>query len=369
MSAALLAPFLYPYYLTQREQGLTRSLDEVALYSSTWRDYLSTAGRLHYGAWSHRFFEGTTSLFPGTAPRPCSPSSALVAQPRLARRPDPDDRRDWRRRRRALVRARAAGLRARSTSGCRCCRASAGAARFGFLALIAVAVLAGFGVAALRERCGQARRWWPVVAAVAASRRSTRRRCARRSPTGRSTASRASTRRSADRSVGAVAEFPFYPPAAIFRNAPYVLNSTAHWKPLVNGYSGFVPGELSRASRTRSGDFPDDRSRAELQRLGVTHVVVHLDAYGDGADAMASALRATRGWRWWRPEARSRSTGSSLLDDHRLRRSGLGRTGLGGAAWAVRRASAGCRTAGGSPRPCRGCAARSSASRGTGCRR
>ncbi|MBP1603539.1 MAG: hypothetical protein H6Q09_711, partial [Acidobacteria bacterium] len=52
IAAALVAPFLYPYYLTQHEQGLTRSLDEVALYSSTWRDYLSTAGRLHYAAWS-----------------------------------------------------------------------------------------------------------------------------------------------------------------------------------------------------------------------------------------------------------------------------------------------------------------------------
>ncbi|HSP92722.1 MAG TPA: hypothetical protein VLN08_17545, partial [Vicinamibacterales bacterium] len=42
IAAALLAPFLYPYYATQREQGLTRGLDEVARYSSTWRDYLST---------------------------------------------------------------------------------------------------------------------------------------------------------------------------------------------------------------------------------------------------------------------------------------------------------------------------------------
>ena len=67
IAAAMLAPFLYPYYATQREQGLTRGLDEVARYSSTWRDYLSTAGRLHYAAWSHRFLEGSTALFPGLA--------------------------------------------------------------------------------------------------------------------------------------------------------------------------------------------------------------------------------------------------------------------------------------------------------------
>jgi hypothetical protein len=96
-----------------------------------------------------------------------------------------------------------------------------------------------------------------------------------------------------DSSVDAVAEFPFYPPPAIHRNARYVLNSTAHWKPLVNGYSGFVPaGYAGIAEALR--DFPDDRSRAELRRLGVTHVVVHLDAYGGNAGAMASALSAAR---------------------------------------------------------------------------
>jgi hypothetical protein len=37
-----------------------------------------------------------------------------------------------------------------------------GAARFGFLALVSVAVLAGFGVAALHARVGS-RRWWPAM--------------------------------------------------------------------------------------------------------------------------------------------------------------------------------------------------------------
>jgi hypothetical protein len=70
-----------------------------------------------------------------------------------------------------------------------------------------------------------------------------------------------------------------------------VLNSTAHWKPLVNGYSGFVPaGYPGIAAALR--DFPGDRSRAELQRLGVSHVVVHLDAYRGRAGEVVSSLNA-----------------------------------------------------------------------------
>ena len=38
-----------------------------------------------------------------------------------------------------------------------------------------------------------------------------------------------------------LAEVPFYPRQAIFENAEYVLNSTAHWRPLMNGYSGYTP--------------------------------------------------------------------------------------------------------------------------------
>ena len=41
-----------------------------------------------------------------------------------------------------------------------------GAARFGFLALVAVAVLAGFGVAALARAVWRARRWWPALVAA-----------------------------------------------------------------------------------------------------------------------------------------------------------------------------------------------------------
>jgi hypothetical protein len=93
---------------------------------------------------------------------------------------------------------------------------------------------------------------------------------------------------------GAIAvEMPFPGPRAVFVNAQYMLNSTEHWKPILNGYSGFVPGSYRVHSDLLSG-FPDAASIAALEARGVTHVFVHLDHYG--ADSirqidMTAALR------------------------------------------------------------------------------
>jgi hypothetical protein len=164
------------------------------------------------------------------------------------------------------------------------------AGRFGFLALAAVAILAGFGLAALGRRYG-ARRWWPAFAAasfliihVEALRAPMRYRPFDGIP--------GIYAMLADPRVTAVAEFPFYTPATVLRNAPYVLNSTANWKPLVNGYSGFVPSSYVQYADALRG-FPDDRSRDTLRALGVSHIVVHLDAYGDGREAFSAALTNT----------------------------------------------------------------------------
>jgi hypothetical protein len=50
-----------------REYGLARSADVVTQYNAGWRDYLATGGRMHYGWWSHRWFEGRTHCSPASS--------------------------------------------------------------------------------------------------------------------------------------------------------------------------------------------------------------------------------------------------------------------------------------------------------------
>ena len=70
-------------------------------------------------------------------------------------------------------------------------------------------------------------------------------------------------------------EFPVHLPADRFsENLPYMYFSMWHWRPIVNGYSGFIPasyGSLLEGTAT----FPDTRALQYLAEVGVTHIAVH----------------------------------------------------------------------------------------------
>jgi hypothetical protein len=91
-----------------------------------------------------------------------------------------------------------------------------------------------------------------------------------------------------------VVDLPFPPPEAFFRNGSVMLNSTAHWKPMLNGYSSFVPASYFRhyeALRT----FPSDEAVTALQKWGVTHAFVHVDRLDAAAtDALARLVTLRR---------------------------------------------------------------------------
>jgi hypothetical protein len=72
----------------------------------------------------------------------------------------------------------------------------------------------------------------------------------------------------------------------VSRNARAVAASTAHWKPMVNGYSGFVPRSYVAHYETLAG-FPDPLTFDALRKIGVTHLVVRLDEV-PGAEAALS---------------------------------------------------------------------------------
>jgi hypothetical protein len=73
-----------------------------------------------------------------------------------------------------------------------------------------------------------------------------------------------------------VAEVPFARADALHSipDGVYMFNSTWHWQPIVNGYSGFFPKTfIDLAEHTAS--FPDERSIAYLKQRGVDLLVIH----------------------------------------------------------------------------------------------
>ncbi len=76
-----------------------------------------------------------------------------------------------------------------------------------------------------------------------------------------------------------VAEFPFYQgPDERHRQTEYMLMSTFHWQPLVNGYSDHFPADFLTA-KPALNTFPSQEAITVLQDLGVRWVVVHFNRY------------------------------------------------------------------------------------------
>jgi hypothetical protein len=88
-----------------------------------------------------------------------------------------------------------------------------------------------------------------------------------------------------------LAEFPFGEEQYDLR---YMVYSAAHWRPLLNGYSGGFPRSyaVNRAALGRVLDDPDTAWRV-LAASGATHAIVHEDVFPAGSGARVTAwLRA-----------------------------------------------------------------------------
>ncbi|HEY7818922.1 MAG TPA: hypothetical protein VIG29_11930, partial [Vicinamibacteria bacterium] len=87
----------------------------------------------------------------------------------------------------------------------------------------------------------------------------------------------------AEMDPGPVAAFPIPDPrdgvAAASRHSLYMLRSTVHFLPLVNGYSGFTPEGHDRLFRVLAS-FPTENGLLELEKLSVRYAVFHRDGYG-----------------------------------------------------------------------------------------
>jgi hypothetical protein len=79
---------------------------------------------------------------------------------------------------------------------------------------------------------------------------------------------------------GPVAEIPFWSdPETYHGHAQYMLASTYHWQPLINGYSDHIPQEFRELAPILHG-FPSREAFVELRRRRARYVMIHLWLYG-----------------------------------------------------------------------------------------
>lgn len=164
------------------------------------------------------------------------------------------------------------------------------AARFGNLFLLAVAILAGLGLAQVRQRLS--RRQWaaavPIAALVLVNVEALSAPFVYRPFNG---IPRVYDLLAREPGRVVLVETPFYPAHAVFENAEYVLNSTAHWRPLMNGYSGYTPESYRRIAWT-FWYFPRDYAIQAMRDAGVTHFTVHPRRFGnEAAETLAILAR------------------------------------------------------------------------------
>ena len=267
----LLAFYLKAYYQVHVQQGFARIPAENQQFAGSYADFLNTVSWLHYPLWSHRFFPKSVSTnFPGVVVL----ALAGVAVVSRASRRDP----------RVLMCAAI-------VVGCALVPMAPrlpgyehihpfmplfwivrAQAHMGQVVLLALAVLAGFGIAQL-ERRWAGWRGWPALAAAAVVLINAE---AFRAPLPYQPFNgvpRVYNRLIfEDRAI--VAEFPLWGRQQLFFNATYMLNSTVHWKPLVNGYSGFLPESYVELYEDLKS-FPAPTALDALRRRGITHVIVH----------------------------------------------------------------------------------------------
>jgi hypothetical protein len=292
VAAVAIVPVYLPYRRVARDQHMLRSLEAVQEFSATPLGYLASAGRIHFSTWSQRFFRNDVdSFFPGVTLVLLAVAGIVLA---FGRKPSQvGDYAEIR-----ALRGRSLMLLGIGTMGAVLSLGTATpiyawlfhsfppmqglrvAARFGNLFLLALAMLGGIGLALWqrprRAEVPQGRR--RIVAALAIVLVNLEAFRAPFTYTPFNGIPGIYRLLAEEPGPVVVAEQPFYPRWAIFQNGRYVLASTAHWRPIMNGYSGYTPESYQKYADA-FWYFPQDWAIDAMKKAGVTHVVVHLDAF------------------------------------------------------------------------------------------
>jgi hypothetical protein len=289
-TALAILPFFLPYLDLLRDAQPFRTLDDARQYSATWRSYLTSTAHLHRLI-IERFLPFDQADFPERVLFPgflgCGLGACAIVTALRSRAP------------RATTAWEGPG--ASETVGFYAVLAAIAAwfslgprgwlytaayevvpawsllrapSRFGILVSLALAVLAAVSLAGwLAGR--QKRRWIGLalaalaVADVAAVPWDVR----------EAVPVPAAYRLLAKLPPGGVASFPFFfRPIDFHRHSIYMLYSTVHWHPIVNGYSDRIPEDF-KAMVIPVSSFPAWEAFGILKRHGTRYVVFHLDWY------------------------------------------------------------------------------------------
>jgi hypothetical protein len=275
LSVVLAFPVVATYWRVMKLEGLARDADVVASGAALPTSFLSTVSRLHAGLWSHHFAGRGGTYFPGVTALALAGVALVLA-------------RGWKHSRLHMLLAvtLAGGVVALGPTLplpfyglLQYVLPPMGSLRepnrFGNLVVLGVGLLAATGVAVLRRHVGGWTKVMLSVLLIVAAHAEVL--CAPFEFKPFNGFSPVYYRLAQEPHRACLAEFPFYS-RNDYLNAPYLLASTTHWTPLVNGYSGFSPkGYRQRAEILKH--FPDSEALVELRSLGVSHVIVHPAQY------------------------------------------------------------------------------------------
>jgi hypothetical protein len=274
VAVALVAPAFLPYRNLQRQEGFGRSLGEALRYSANWSAYLASSAHAH--AWMLDYLPRWNDVvFPGFVASVFGLAGLWVA----------------RRVQRGEVVVIYGGLAAFAFW------ASFGPAgglysvlystlpmfawlrapsRFGVVVCFALSVLAGVAVSTMLRGMRDGRRAGLTaagLAALAAAELIVPLRIPGVPPVENVYRMLAVSPR------GPVIEMPFYyPEVGLFQHAKYMLASTSHWMPLVNGYSDFIPPDFTEHVLTMA-PFPSRDAFKLLEPGRVRYAVFHMYGY------------------------------------------------------------------------------------------
>ena len=292
VSIAAVIPFLLPFLAIQQDEGFTRPLADSVRYSANVASYLTSSAPAH--GWLHGVTAGWPRyievMFPGIGLLVFAVAGATLS----VMETDPPGRRD---RETALL---------YGSLGLLAFWASFGPAgglysllyripmfsflrapsRIGIVVVLCLSALAAIGLNGL---LGWSGRWRRLIAAaltiVAAGELAIL-----PFPWERALVPPSPYRTLATLPVAPLAEFPFYGGRVAWHlHTQYMVYSTIHWMPMMNGYSDYTPPQF-RTDSFILDSFPSNDSFRVLQRARVRYVGIHWDMFGPRADEIRRRL-------------------------------------------------------------------------------